>query len=73
LTTEEADWLNGIFESNEVYVQFPNTFVSGNPLEWTVRPINIKNASYAWKTNPKGQKVFQYDFNYEYSNKRQSR
>jgi hypothetical protein len=63
LTTEEADWLNGIFESNEVYTQ------SGSQ----VIPINIKNASYAWKTNPKGQKVFQYDFNYEYSNKRKSR
>ena len=63
LTTNEANWLGTIFESNDVYVQSGSLFL----------PINIKNASYAWKTNPKGQKIFQYDFNYEYSNKRQSR
>ena len=31
-------------------------------------PINIKNASYTWKTNKFKQKVFQYDLKWEMSN-----
>lgn len=31
-------------------------------------PINIKNASYTWKTNKFSQKLFQYDLKWEMSN-----
>ena len=31
-------------------------------------PINIKNASYTWKTNKFSQKLFQYDLEWEMSN-----
>ena len=59
----EADWLSEIFESNNVLIQ--------NSLG-TFEPIVITNASYIWKTNNRGQKVFQYTVNYNKANNRRS-
>jgi hypothetical protein len=57
-----SDWLIELFESPEVFVQEGDNLI----------PINITSANYTWKTNPYSQKLFQYDFEYKYSNNRRS-
>lgn len=60
LNESEANWLTEMIDSPNVYTQISGSFY----------PINITKANYNWKTNPRGQKIFQYDFTYEFSNQR---
>ena len=62
LSQGEADWLTEMIESPNVYIQSGSDFI----------PVNIENAGYNWKTNPRGQKIFQYKIEFSYSNNRRS-
>ena len=62
LSQENADWLTEMIESPNVYIQSGDNFI----------PVNIRNAQYTWRTNPKGQKLFQYTIDFSYSNNRRS-
>jgi len=63
LPQDEADWLTELFESPSVYQQIGDEFI----------PIVLTSADYKWKTNPRGQKLFQYNIEWEMSNNRQPR
>lgn len=63
LTQEQADYLFELFESPSVYVQ------RGDKMLGCV----ITNASEAYKTNPKGQKIFKFTIQYRLSNSKHSR
>ena len=63
----EADWLSELLESEEVFVQQD---VNGTQ---QFVPVIITNSNYTWKTNNRGQKVFQYTIQYQYANPRFSR
>lgn len=52
-----------LFISPNVMLQVEDTFV----------PINITNSSFRYKTNKKGQKKYQVEIEYEFSNKPRSR
>ena len=82
INAETSDWLSELIESPSVFiqnelltqpitagtVQYPNTNKRSVTIEAGFMPINIKNASYTWKTNKFSQKVFQYDLSWEMSN-----
>lgn len=59
----EADWWPQLIESPSVFIQENGTFVG----------IIVTNKSYKHKTNPKGQKVFQYKIEFEYANNDRAR
>ena len=61
--TAVADFYQELFQSPSVYIQQEYNFI----------PINITNSNFIWKTNIKGQKVYQVDIEYEFSNKPRSR
>ena len=63
LPQDEADWWPQLIESPDVYVQDNGTFVG----------IIVTNSSYKHKTNPRGQKVFQYTIEFEYANNDRAR
>jgi len=52
-----------LFISPNVMLQVDDTFV----------PVNITNSSFRYKTNKKGQKKYQVEIEYEFSNKPRSR
>ena len=52
-----------LFTSPNVMLQVDDTFV----------PINLTNSSFRYKTNKKGQKKYQVEIEYEFSNKPRSR
>ena len=78
MDTATSDWLRELIESPSVFIQ--NEAIVNQNVDaadfYTERrtipngfaPINIKNASYTWKTNKFSQKLFQYDLNWEMSN-----
>lgn len=78
MDTANSDWLSELIESPSVFIQ--NEAMVNNELTdndfYTERqmipngfaPINIKNASYTWKTNKWSQKLFQYDIKWKMSN-----
>ena len=82
INAETSDWLSELIESPAVWIQnelLTQIFredlpLSGEPnkqsntIEAGFMPINIKNASYTWKTNKFSQKLFQYDLSWEMSN-----
>ena len=63
LQENDANWLTEMIDSPDVYTQIGTTF----------QPINITTAKYNWKTNPRGQKLFEFKIEYQLSNKRTSR
>lgn len=63
LTTDEANWLSELFQSPNVYVQYNGGFI----------PVVITNTTMDKKTNPRGQKLFTYRFEYTFANPRKSR
>lgn len=63
LVEEQANWLTEMFNSPNVYIQIGSYF----------QPVNITSKEYKWKTNPRGQKVFQYFIEYSLSNQRTAR
>jgi hypothetical protein len=58
LTQTDADILRELFFSTDVYVQEGTTFL----------PVVINNASITEKTNPRSQKLFRYEVQYQYAN-----
>ena len=78
IDTETSNWLSELIESPSVFIQ--NEAIVNLPVNDTsfyenratapngFSPINIKNASYTWKTNKFSQKLFQYDLSWEMSN-----
>lgn len=58
LTQAEADWLNELFFSSNVYIQV------GSDME----PVVITSANVVEKTNPRTQKNFQYRIEFEPAN-----
>ena len=58
LTQVDADNLRELFFSTDVYVQEGSTFI----------PVVINNASITEKTNPRSQKLFRYEVQYQYAN-----
>ena len=63
LTQEQADWLETLFYSPNVYIQDGTNFL----------PINITDTEFVSKTNPRTQKNFQYIVNYTLANNKRSR
>ena len=63
LTQADADWLETLFYSPDVYVQ--------EGTEWL--PIIITTTEFISKTNPRTQKNFQYIVNYTLANNKRSR
>lgn len=63
LTQAEADWLRELFFSTNVFIQ------NGSDFE----PIAITSANVVEKTNPRTQKVFQYQIAFEQANNLRSR
>tara|TARA_R110000772_G_scaffold45711_3_gene104554 strand:- start:2965 stop:4308 length:1344 start_codon:yes stop_codon:yes gene_type:complete len=63
LDQEDSDWLTQLIDSPDVYQQIDEYF----------QPINVLTARYNWRTNKRGQKNFQYEIEFELSNKRTSR
>jgi len=69
LSEDEADFLAQMMESQNVF--------------WTVKqdygpykipePIVITNSNYTWWTNPRGQKLFQFTFEWTLANQRRAR
>jgi len=69
LSESEADYLTQLMESQNVF--------------WTVKqdysdykipePIVITNSNYTWWTNPRGQKLFQFTFEWKLANQRRPR
>lgn len=59
----EADWWPQLIESPSVYIQENGTFIG----------IVVTNSTYKHKTNPRGQKVFQYTIEFEYANNDRAR
>ena len=63
LTQVDADILSELFFSTDVYVQEGTAFL----------PVVINNTSITEKTNPRSQKLFRYEVQYQYANGERSR
>jgi len=63
LTQEEADWVQSMFYSPNVYIQEGSLML----------PIIILDNTFASKTNPRTQKNFQYTVTYALANSKRSR
>jgi hypothetical protein len=78
IDTATSDWLSELIESPSVFIQneaivnkrtnYIQYFQERTTAPNGFAPINIKNASYTWKTNKFKQKLFQYDLKWEMSN-----
>lgn len=78
MDTATSDWLSELIESPSVFIQneaivnldatAPDFYTERQAIPNGFAPINIKNASYTWKTNKFSQKLFQYDLKWEMSN-----
>lgn len=84
MDTETSDWLSELIESPSVFIQSDslnnqlnlnksNFFEERAAISNGFVPINIKNASYTWRTNKFKQKLFQYDIKWELSNTEETR
>jgi len=63
LSQAEADWIEQLFYSPEVYIQSGSNFL----------PVIITSNSFTSKTNPRSQKLFNYTISYKYANQKRSR
>ena len=63
LTQAQADWLEGLFISPNVYIQ--------DGTNWL--PVIITDTEFTSKTNPRTQKLFKYTVNYILANNKRSR
>jgi hypothetical protein len=63
LTTVQADWIQGMFYS-------PNVFIQDG---LTMLPVVILDTAFDSKTNPKTQKLFKYTVTYALANSKRSR
>ncbi len=67
LDEDEAQWMSEMIESPSAYVQEE---VNGSS---EFKAIVITNKSYRHKTNPRGQKTFQYTLEFEFANQDRAR
>jgi len=58
LTQTDADWIQELIFSAQVYVQEGSDFL----------PVVITNATVTEKTNPRSQKLFNYEISFQYAN-----
>lgn len=63
LTQAQADWLEGLFYSPNVYIQSGSVWL----------PVVITDTQFTSKTNPRTQKLFKYTINYILANNKRSR
>jgi hypothetical protein len=63
LTQTEADWLDKLFYSPNVYIQDGNNMI----------PVIITSNAFTNRTNPRTQKNFQYAITYTLANNKRSR
>jgi len=63
LTQEEADWIQELFLTNNVYIQDGTNFV----------PVVIVDTNVTSKRNPRTQKNFQYQITYQLANNKRQR
>ena len=63
LTQEEADWLQGLFYSPNVYIQEGSNMV----------PVIINSNDFVSRTNPRSQKLFQYAITFTLANSKRPR
>jgi len=63
LTQAQADWIEQLFYSPEVYIQSGSNFI----------PIVLTNNTFTSKTNPRSQKLFNYVVSYKHANQKRSR
>ena len=66
LTQAEANWIEQLIESDEVYVAV-------SPNNTSFKPVVITNSSYTKNTGRKDQKIFAYDINFTFANQRRGR
>lgn len=71
LSQEEAEWLTELMESPSVFID--NTGFRGQAIAPQWEPIIITNSNYIHNTNLRGQKLFQYEIEWQYSNIRMAR
>lgn len=69
LSEDESDFLTQMMESQNVFWTVKQDFSDYKIPE----PIVITNSNYTWWTNPRGQKLFQYTFEWTLANQRRSR
>lgn len=69
LSETEADFLTQLLESQNVFWTVKQDFADYKIPE----PIVFTNSNYTWWTNPRGQKLFQYTFEWTLANQRRSR
>ncbi len=69
LSETEADFLTQMMESQNVFWTVKQDYAPYKIAE----PIVITNSSYTWWTNPRGQKLFQFTFEWTLANQRRAR
>jgi len=69
LSETEADFLTQMMESQNVFWTVKQDYAEYKIAE----PIVITNSSYTWWTNPRGQKLFQFTFEWTLANQRRAR
>jgi len=69
LSEDEADYLTQLMESQNVFWTVKQDFIDYKIPE----PIIITNSNYTWWTNPRGQKLFQFTFEWKLANQRRAR
>ena len=69
LSEDEADYLTQLMESQNVFWTVKQDFIDYKIPE----PIIITNSNYTWWTNPRGQKLFQFTFEWKSANQRRAR
>jgi hypothetical protein len=69
LSETEADFLTQMMESQNVFWTVKQDYAEYKIAE----PIIITNSSYTWWTNPRGQKLFQFTFEWTLANQRRPR
>lgn len=70
LEAGQSYWLAQLIESPSVFASIPDPDYGSEQL---MSPIVLTNSNYDWYTNPRGQKLFQYNFEFKFANSRRSR
>jgi hypothetical protein len=73
LTRPDSYWLSQLIESPSVFANINDPDAGAEIGAGGFAPIVFTNTSYDWNTNPRGQKVFQYNLEFKYANSRRSR
>jgi len=74
LSQSEAVFLSQLMESQNVFWTSEQDYkVGGSTSLKLTEPVVITNSNYTWWTNPRGQKLFQYTFEWTLANERRPR